>query len=98
MDLLENISTVDNTKAAYERMMELKIATPQTVLNYASFLQKNNYFEESYRVYERALVQFEWPHVYEIWCCYLSSIIERYSDTKVERIRDLFEQVLKGVP
>ena len=56
MDLLENLSAVDNTKAAYERMMELRIATPQTILNYASFLQKNNYFEESYRVYERALV------------------------------------------
>lgn len=28
----------------------------------------------------------------------MTSIIERYSDTKVERIRDLFEQVLKSVP
>ena len=98
VDLLENLSTFDNTKSAYERMLTLKIATPQTILNYASFLQRHNAFEESYRVYERAINVLEWPHVYEIWCCYLSSIIERYADTKVERIRDLFEQVLRTVP
>ncbi|CDW87965.1 pre-mrna-splicing factor syf1-like [Stylonychia lemnae] len=98
VDLLESISTVENTKSAYERMMQLKIATPQTILNYARFLQQNNYFEESYRVYERAIGLFDWPHLYEIWGCYLSSIIERYSDAKVERIRDLFEQVLKTAP
>lgn len=49
-------------------------------------------------MYERAINVFEWPHVYEIWCCYLSSIIERYAEIKVERIRDLFEQVLRTVP
>lgn len=28
VDLLENLGSVENTKAAYDRMMELKIATP----------------------------------------------------------------------
>lgn len=28
VDLLENLSTFENTKAAYERMLELKIVTP----------------------------------------------------------------------
>lgn len=28
IDLLENLSTFENTKAAYDRMMEMKIATP----------------------------------------------------------------------
>jgi pre-mRNA-splicing factor SYF1 len=54
-------------------------------------LQKNNYYEESFRIYERAITLFNWPHVYEIWASYLSKIIERYADSKVERIRDLFE-------
>jgi pre-mRNA-splicing factor SYF1 len=98
LDLLENFGTVENTKSAYHRVMEMRIATPQTIMNYASFLQKHKYFEESNRIYERAINAFEWPHVYEIWVCYLSNIIERFSDSKVERIRDLFEQVLLNVP
>jgi pre-mRNA-splicing factor SYF1 len=39
-----------------------------------------------------------WPYAHEIWLIYLKSIIERHSDTKVERIRDLFNQVLSKVP
>ena len=79
-------------------MMDLKIANPQNILNYASFLQKNNYYEESFRVYERAINMLSWPHVYEIWITYLTKIIERFADTKIERIRDLFEEVLKSAP
>jgi len=57
VDLLENLGHNEQTKKAYERMMDLKIATPQTILNYS-----------------------------------------RYADSKVERIRDLFNQVLTKVP
>ncbi len=38
-DLEESLGTLESTKAVYERIMELKIATPQIVLNYALFLQ-----------------------------------------------------------
>lgn len=38
VDLLENLGHNDQTKKAYERMMDLKIATPQTILNYTAFL------------------------------------------------------------
>lgn len=80
-------------------MLDLKIATPQTVMNFADFLQSNNFYEESFRVYERAIAQmFGWPHCYEIWVGYLEKIIEKYAEKKSERIRDLFEQVLKTVP
>jgi len=34
IDLLENLGTFDETKMAYERVIDLKIATPQIVLNY----------------------------------------------------------------
>ena len=75
IDLLENFSTFEDTKWAYERLLDLKIATPETVLNFASFLQRNNFFEESYRVFERAVQIFKWPHLYEIWVTYLTKII-----------------------
>jgi pre-mRNA-splicing factor SYF1 len=31
-------------------MLELRVATPQTVFNYALYLEENNFFEESFKV------------------------------------------------
>src|SRR4051794_28399823 len=94
IDLLYSFGSVENTKAAYERIMDLRIATPQNIMNYASFLQENLMFEESFRVYERAINMFGegqgWPALYEIWINYLRDMIEKYADKKIERIRDLF--------
>jgi pre-mRNA-splicing factor SYF1 len=45
-DLEESVGTVESTKAVYDRILELKIATPQIIINYASFLEEHNYFEE----------------------------------------------------
>ena len=101
VDLLENLGHNEQTKKAYERMMDLKIATPQTILNFTSFLQRTQQFEHSFRIFERALAppMFDaWPYAHEIWLTYLKSIIQRYADSKVERIRDLFNQVLGKVP
>ncbi|KAG9997816.1 TPR-like protein, partial [Aureobasidium melanogenum] len=53
VDLVESVSTLDETRKVYERIFELRIATPQTVVNYANLLEENKYFEESFKVYER---------------------------------------------
>jgi len=50
-DLQESIGTVESTKAVYDRIIELRIATPQIIINYALFLEENNYFEESFKVH-----------------------------------------------
>lgn len=55
VDLLENLGHTENAKRAYERIMDLKIGTAQTVLNYTAFLQRTQQYEESFRVFERAL-------------------------------------------
>lgn len=61
------------------------------VLNFVKFLQsKCQLFEESFRVFERALEIFPWPHKYEIWIQYLRKMVDRFRDKKIERIRDLF--------
>jgi hypothetical protein len=39
-------------------MIDNKLATPYTIINFTGFLQKNKYFEESFRVFERAIEQF----------------------------------------
>ncbi len=46
VDLEESIGSVESTKAVYDRIIELKIATPQVIVNYATFLEENDYFEE----------------------------------------------------
>ena len=37
-------------KAVYDKIIDLKIATPQIIINYGLFLEENNYFEEAFRV------------------------------------------------
>ena len=39
-----------STKAVYDRIIDLHIATPQTVINYGVFLEEHKYFEEAFKV------------------------------------------------
>jgi pre-mRNA-splicing factor SYF1 len=50
VDLEESIGTVETTKSVYDKIFELKIATAQVVINYANFLEENEYWEESFKV------------------------------------------------
>jgi len=97
-DLEESLGTFQSTKAVYNRIIDLRIATPQIILNFAQILEENKYFEESYKAYERGIALFKWPHVFDIWNTYLAKFIQRYGGTKLERARDLFEQCLEKCP
>lgn len=123
--------SVQTVRACYDKMFQLKVITPQLVINYAHYLevsfrditvkikrsssfgwaygvksqrvyfpwsQERRYFEESYRVYERGVAAFHWPHVNAIWLMYLSKFVSRYRSTKLERARELFQQATSGVP
>ncbi|OQR88172.1 pre-mRNA-splicing factor SYF1-like protein [Achlya hypogyna] len=98
LDLEESLGDVASTKAAYDRTFELKIVTPTMVLQYTAYLQEHAYFEDSFQVFERAIALFPFPHVYDIWLAYLKSFVARYEGRKLERARDLFNQVLSAVP
>ncbi|EIE82685.1 hypothetical protein RO3G_07390 [Rhizopus delemar RA 99-880] len=98
IDLEESVGTVESTKAVYDKVMDLRIANPQTIVNYATFLEENQYFEESYKVYERGIELFGWPIAFELWNIYLERFLKRYGGTKLERARDLFEQALDQCP
>jgi pre-mRNA-splicing factor SYF1 len=39
VDLEESLGTLDSTRAVYERILDLRIATPQIILNYAYLLE-----------------------------------------------------------
>ncbi|SNX85149.1 related to SYF1 - member of the NineTeen Complex involved in splicing [Melanopsichium pennsylvanicum] len=99
VDLEESVGEdVESTKRVYEKMLELKIANAQIMINYATFLEDNKYFEESFKVYERGVELFSYPVAFEIWNVYLSKFVKRYGGGKLERARDLFEQALDKCP
>ncbi|PKI84908.1 Syf1p [Malassezia vespertilionis] len=97
-DLLEALGTIDAAKHAFDRVMELKIANAQTIINYAAFLEEQGYFEEAFKVYERGVEVFSYPVAFELWNVYLSKFCKRYGGTRLERTRDLFEQALEKCP
>ncbi|KAI6247877.1 Pre-mRNA-splicing factor syf1 [Erysiphe necator] len=96
VDLVESVSTLSETRKIYERIFELRIATPQTVVNYANLLEENHYYEESFKIYERGLDLFSYPVAFELWNLYLTKVVDR--KVSIERLRDLFEQAVEGVP
>jgi len=98
IDLEESLGTTASTRAAYDAAIELKVATPAMFLAYARLLEERKYFEDAFRVYERGIKAFGWPHVGDIWLAYLSGFVKRYGGRKLERARDLFEQAVEKVP
>ncbi|XP_003745749.1 pre-mRNA-splicing factor SYF1 [Galendromus occidentalis] len=97
-DLEESFGTLQSTKAVYDHMIDLRIASPQIIINAALFLEENNYFEEAFRLYEKGIGLFKWPNVYDIWNTYLTKFLKRFGGNKLERARDLFEQCLADCP
>ena len=59
-------------------MLDLKVATPQTVLNYGALLCEAKFFEEAFRAYERGVQLFRYPHVKDIWTTYLTQVRRVY--------------------
>jgi len=97
-DLEESFGSFNSTKAVYDRIIDLRIATPQIIINYALFLEENKYFEEAFKAYEKGVNVFKWPVVFDIWNTYLAKFLRRYGGIKLERARDLFEQCLEHCP
>ncbi|XP_015122343.1 pre-mRNA-splicing factor SYF1 [Diachasma alloeum] len=97
-DLEECYGTFRTCKAVYDKIIDLKIATPHIIMSYGLFLEEKNYFEEAFRAYEKGIALFKWPNVYDIWKRYLEKFLQRYGGEKLERTRDLFEQCLEHCP
>ena len=97
-DLEESLGTLEGSRRVYDAMLDLRVATPQTVLNYAALLQESKHWEDSFAVYERGVNAFRYPHVKDIWLAYLQEVVSRYGGRKLERARDLYEQALAAFP
>ncbi|PHH74160.1 hypothetical protein CDD83_4615 [Cordyceps sp. RAO-2017] len=96
VDLVESVSTLEEAKRVYERIFELRIATPQSIVNYANLLEEHQYYEDSFKVYERGLDLFSYPVAFELWNLYLTKAVD--GKIGIERLRDLFEQAVEDCP
>ena len=67
VDLEEEYGEIESTKEIYKTMIDLHLASPQTIMNYGAFLEEHKYYEESFQLYEKAINMFSWPHLYDIW-------------------------------
>jgi pre-mRNA-splicing factor SYF1 len=98
VDLESNFGNEENIRKIYDKMIELKIANIQTIFNYCSYLEKRNFFEETFRIFEQGIFYFQWPGLYDLWIVYIIKFINRYKGKKIERIRDMYEEVIKQCP
>lgn len=98
VDMEESLGTLESTRAVYERILDLRIATPQIIINYAMLLEDHKYFEDAFKVYERGVKIFKYPHAKDIWVTYLTKFVKRYGKSKLERARELFEHAVEVAP
>lgn len=97
VDLSECYGSFEETKNIYERMISQKVITPSLVLYYIEFLENNKYIEEIFRVFEKCIKIFTYPHTYILWIQYIYKFIKYYGGNKQERTRDIFEQSQKQI-
>ncbi|KAH9946234.1 protein prenylyltransferase [Epithele typhae] len=55
---------------------------------YDKIMDLQQYYEESFKVYERGTELFTFPVSFEIWNIYLAKFVKRYGGSKIERTRD----------
>jgi pre-mRNA-splicing factor SYF1 len=57
-DLERNFGNFKSLRAAYKRMVELKVVTPFIIISFANLLEENAYFEEAFKVFENGVALF----------------------------------------
>ena len=83
-------------RSIYDSMMELKVITPQAILNYSQFELDRKCFEKAIQVLEKGISLFSWPHCRDMWLFYISLVEKEKKRFSTERVRDLFDQVLRN--
>eukprot|EP00178_Gracilaria_changii_P009561 TRINITY_DN278_c0_g1_i1.p1 TRINITY_DN278_c0_g1~~TRINITY_DN278_c0_g1_i1.p1 ORF type:complete len:880 (-),score=167.40 TRINITY_DN278_c0_g1_i1:461-3100(-) len=80
------------------RMLELRIASAQTILSGCAYLESKRLFEQAFRLYDMGCSSIPWPDALQIWVVYLTRFVKRFKGSKLERARDLFEEALRSAP
>lgn len=85
-------------RAAYDRTIELRIATPNLIFSYADYVESVGNQEDAFRIYEHGIELFGYPPAFDFWNVYLVKFINYYGGSKLERTRSLFERALEDIP
>lgn len=98
IDLTQSISTTDEVLKMHHSMFDMRIASPQTVLSGASYLERQSLFEQAFRLYDKGTSVLSWPDALQVWVVYLTRFVKRFGSRKLERARDLFEEAIRSAP
>ena len=99
IDSEESRGVTSACESAYERLLQMRLAQPQHIINYAMFREEVlNDPDSAFKIYERGIELFNYPIAFEIWNIYLPKFVKRYASSRLERTRDLFESSLQGCP
>ncbi|SOV23901.1 pre-mRNA-splicing factor SYF1, putative [Plasmodium sp. DRC-Itaito] len=96
IDMEINYGTVETTLNMFDFLYHSKCITVKIVLTLSTYLYEKKYFNESFKVYEKALSVFHYPYVYPIYVNYINKYIQRYKDKNISYVRDLFKQAIYG--
>ncbi|PXF42071.1 Pre-mRNA-splicing factor SYF1 [Gracilariopsis chorda] len=98
LDLSHSFESEKEVMKLHNRMLELRIASPQTILSGCAYLESKRLFEQAFRLYDTGCASIPWPDALQIWVVYLTRFVKRYGSKKLERARDLFEEAIRTAP
>ncbi|CAN8062090.1 unnamed protein product [Agarophyton chilense] len=98
IDLTHSFAPERDAIKLQNRMLELRIASPQTILSGCAYLESKRLFEQAFRLYNMGCSSIPWPDALQIWVVYLTKFVRRFKSRKLERARDLFEEALRSAP
>jgi pre-mRNA-splicing factor SYF1 len=98
LDMQESVGTTTDVQGVHDKMLELGIATVETIVAGAAYLESKRLYEGSFRLLDRGTSFISWPDALAIWVVYLQKFVERYGGRKLERLRDLFEEAIRAAP
>lgn len=93
LDIIEHIGDYDQICSTYEQVIDNKLANIVTFLNYANFLVASKDYDKAFKCFEKGMNVFDYPQVHELLVLYLNKFQVIYCK-KIERIRDLYHQIL----
>ncbi|CCE63293.1 hypothetical protein TPHA_0E02010 [Tetrapisispora phaffii CBS 4417] len=93
-NLYSDAAYVEKIMSIYEKMIELKVATPINFISYAEFLSRDKILA-AFQIYERAIAIFPPTTKYLIWTAYLTKTLENKSLLSTEHIRELFAESIR---
>ncbi|CRG96996.1 pre-mRNA-splicing factor SYF1, putative [Plasmodium gallinaceum] len=97
LDMEINYGTIETSLNLFDLLYHSKSITVKMVLSFSNYLYEQKYFNECFKIYEKAISLFNYPYLYPIYINYINKYIERYKDKNISYVRELFKQAIYGM-